>query len=120
MEDKVSPQQTEIETATKSASQPKVEETKQQSPVLAPLVRDKFKFITYRGNHSEFVAEALVRRGNFEQVERTEGKDGKESQELFPGLNLVWRPFQFRGSVLAEIDRVNLGRRFVGPLVPHS
>lgn len=34
-------------------------------------VEDKvktYKFITYPGNHSEIIAEALKKRGNFEEV----------------------------------------------------
>ena len=38
------------------------------SHFIADVKEEKYKFIAYAGNHSEVVAEALHRRGNFEEV----------------------------------------------------
>ncbi len=73
-------------------------------------IRETYKFITYSGNHAEFVAQALIRRGNFEQVRR-------ETEGDLEGLSLVWRPVQFGSKTLSEIERINAGRRFLSPLV---
>ena len=59
---------TEPEVKKQPESKPTESKPAASDPCVATVTTEKYKFITYNGNHAEVVAEALHRRGNFEEV----------------------------------------------------
>lgn len=74
--------------------------------VTSPLTKYQimYKFCVHPGNNPESVKEALIRRGNFEEVSNNQ-------QENFEEIHFIWRPTQFPSRMQNKIRSINSIRK---------